>query len=98
DLLFPKPRVHPDSSARAVPRLVPALFQPVFEPDRLVVVVPAGRLDGAHHLVDPHLLRLFRVGWAGGRRQRDRELGAHFAECFWVWNAVGLAIFLWDDL
>ena len=37
------------------------LLQHVPEPDRLVVVVPAGRADGDHDPVDPHLLRLFRL-------------------------------------
>ena len=56
---------------RPVGGLVQPLLHDVPEPDRLVVVVPAGRPDGDHHPVDPHLLRLFRVGWTGRRRRRD---------------------------
>jgi hypothetical protein len=69
--VVPRQPVHHNVFVRTVGGVVPALLLDLLEPDRLVVVVPAGRADGDHDLADTHVLRLFRGGWTCRRRPGD---------------------------
>jgi len=80
---------------RAVRWPVRPLLQHLPEPDRLVMVVPAGGADGDHDPIDTHLFRILCLGRAVRCRGCGRQRRAHLAGRGRVGHPAGVAVHLW---
>ena len=77
--------------SRPVTRAIRPLLFDVPEPNRLVVVVSSGHLDGSRNPVHTYVLRLYRHGWTGRCRPCDRPRGARIAHRGRIGHAARLA-------